>query len=84
MTLVLTFLALSRRVGARENLPTFIAVIGERAGAQCREEARGRWGVQICQDNTITEQSDEVRCKNESQEDFKKKTVKDTEKHGKT
>ena len=33
------------------------------ADAQCREEARGRWGVQICQDNTITEQSDEVRCK---------------------
>ena len=29
MTLVLTFLAFSRRVGARENLPTFIAVIGE-------------------------------------------------------
>ena len=29
MTLVLTFLAFSWRVGARENLPTFIAVIGE-------------------------------------------------------
>ena len=75
MTLVLTFLAFSRRVGARENLPTFIAVIGERAGAQCREED----GVDgVCKyagqgwDNTITEQSDEYRGKNESQEDLKR------------
>ena len=71
---MLTFLAFSWRVGARENLPTFIAVIGVRASAQCREEA---WVDGVCKyagqgwDNTITEQSDEVRCKNESQEDFK-------------
>ena len=65
MTLVLTFLAFSRRVGARENLPTFIAVIGEpvhnvgkKTGVDgvCKYAGQG-W------DNTITEQSDEVRCK---------------------
>ena len=45
-----------------------------RADAQCREED---WVDGVCKyagqgwDNTITEQSDEVRCKNESQEDFK-------------
>ena len=35
---------------------------------------RGRWGCKYarqCRDNTITEQSDEVRCKHESQEDLK-------------
>ena len=75
MTLVLTFLAFSWRGGARENLPTFIAVIGERAGAQCREEDWVDGGCKYVGqgwDNTIAEQSDEVRCKNESQEDLKK------------